>query len=170
MLVLKEIGPKKLKQDAFRRQFRNACKRAGYGIQRDFEKTTATWEHKPKFTSSTSVVGPGPAVLVETDDEIYTYVDKGTKPHEIWAGAYTGKSDKKVLAFQGTYTAKTVPGVIGSRSGGKSGEWVHTPMVQHPGTKARNFDAIIERKWTPRFKAEIEQAMRDAVAECGHGL
>lgn len=171
MIVMKQIKAARRSIEPYRRQFRNACKRAGYGIKKDFEKTTATWEHKPEFKVSTSVVGPGPAVEVTTDDDIYRFVNDGTKPHPIFAGIFTGKSKKKALVFQwggpGTYTAKTVPGVIGSRGGGPSGDIVKRAYVQHPGTEARRFDQDIEEMWRPKFKAEIEQALRDAVREAG---
>ena len=45
------------------------------------------------------------------------FVTKGTKPHDIWAGFYTGKSDKRFLFFEGSGVAH----------------------VQHPGAKANHF-------------------------------
>jgi len=45
------------------------------------------------------------------------FVTKGTKAHEIWAGFYTGKSDKQFLFFEGSGVAH----------------------VHHPGAKANNF-------------------------------
>lgn len=44
-------------------------------------------------------------------------VTKGTKAHDIWAGFYTGKSDKRFLAFSGGGAAH----------------------VHHPGSRANDF-------------------------------
>jgi hypothetical protein len=169
-LLIKQIKPGRLKVDAMRLELLNEMRKAGTAIRKDFEKTTKTWEHKPKFTQEISLTGPGPTILVGTDDEIYGYVSRGTKPHPIFAGYYTGKSDKKVLAFGSKFKAKTRPGVIGSSSGGSSGKMVFTPFVQHPGTKPRKFEEAIEKKWRKQFKRRMEQAMARAAKASGHGL
>jgi hypothetical protein len=147
----------------------NGIRAVGRDVRKDYKRTTKTWEHQPEFEIIISLVG-GPTVLVATDDEIYRYVDEGTKPHDIWAGAYTGKSNKKTLAFPGTFSAKTIPGVLDARSGSSGGDTVFTPYVRHPGTKARGFSKIIEKKWTPKFKRYMEQTMRDVRRASGHAI
>ncbi len=112
-ILIKEIKPSRLKVDAMRLELLNAMRKVGTEVKKDYEKTTKTWKHKPKFEVSVSLKQPGPTLIVETDDEIYGYVDKGTKPHLIFAGIYTGKSNKKALAFPSKFGAKTRPGVIG---------------------------------------------------------
>jgi len=169
MLAFKAIKPKRLREKEMRLTLLNAMRKAGTQVRKEFERTTKTWEHKPKFVEIISLTGPGPTILVGTDDKVYQWVDKGTKPHEIWAGAYTGKSKAKALRFQGTYTAKTVPSVIDARNGGKSGDVVMRPYVQHPGTEARKFDEQIQKEWEPKFKRLMEDAMREAAKESGHG-
>lgn len=169
MLVFKAIKPKRLREKEMRLTLLNAMRKAGTQVRKEFERTTKTWEHKPKFVEIISLTGPGPTILVGTDDKVYQWVDKGTKPHEIWAGAYTGKSAAKALRFQGTYTAKTVPGVIDARNGGSSGDVIVRPFVHHPGTEARGFDEKIQKEWEPKFKRLMEDAMREAAKESGHG-
>jgi len=165
VLVFKTIKPKRLQEKEMKRVIRNAMKRVGYGIQKDFESTTATWDHKPKFSVTTTISGDdSPAVLVGTDDEIYGYVSGGTSAHII------RPKRARALRFQKTYTAKTVPGVIGSKAGGPSGPAVYAQEVHHPGTKARRFDQIIQKKWQPRFKREIEAAMKEARLVSGNAL
>jgi hypothetical protein len=170
MMTFKLIKPQRLRDNKMRLTLLNAVRKAARDIQKDFEKTTETWEHKVKFESLVSLTGPGPVVLVGTDDEIYTYVDKGTRPHEIWAGAYTGKSDKTSLAFRTGHTPKTQPRVIGSGPGGTSGDLVYPIMVNHPGTEAREFDVTIAAKWDGAFKRRMEDAMVDAGKESGHAI
>jgi hypothetical protein len=171
MILMKTIKPARLKESAFRLEFLNAMRKAGTVIkQQDFEKTTATWKHKPKFESVVSLTGPGPVLLVGTDDEIYGYVSRGTKEHAIWAGIYTGKSSKKVLAFPSRSTPKTRPGVIGSGAGSRGKVDTFRPYVMHPGTKPRKFEEAIRKKREKWFKRQMEMAMKRAAAKSGHGL
>lgn len=168
-IVVKQIKPARLKVDAMRLELLNPMRDIGKEIKDDFELTTASWTHKPAFEVVRAIasVGGTVEVMVATDDEVYTYVDKGTRPHIIRA-----KNGKR-LAFQwagpGSYRAKTAPGVLGSTSGGASGEMVYPMVVHHPGTKARNFDVIIQKKWQPRFKQRMEYAMKKVAKASGHG-
>ena len=169
LVIMKSVKPSKLKGD-MRLDFLNAMRKMAREITADFQKTTATWDHKPKFEQQVSLTGPGPVVLVGTDDLIYKFVDEGTKEHDIFAGYYTGKSNKRVLVFPGTFTAKTVPGIIGSRAGSKGGETVKRPFVHHPGTKARRFTEVIKGKWEKRFKSDMQDVMKQAARDSGHGV
>ena len=144
MILMKEIKPPRLKDDAMRLELLNAMRAAGTQIKKDFESTTKTWKHKPKFEVLISLTGPGPVVVVGTDDEIYGYVSGGTKPHAIFAGIYTGRSNKRALAFPASSTPKTRPGVIGSSGASRSGQTVVRPYVMHPGTEPRNFEKTIQ--------------------------
>jgi hypothetical protein len=169
-LLYKGIKPQKLKTADLRLSLLNEMRKVGTEIKKDFEKTTATWQHKPKFETVVSLMQPGPTVLVGTDDEIYGYVSKGTKPHPIFAGIYTGKSNKKALAFPSKFSPKTRPGVIGSTAGSRGGDMVVRPYVQHPGTKPRNFEEAIEKIWKKKFKKRMEAAMREVAQKSGYGL
>jgi len=168
-LVIKQLKPATLKVDVFRLAFLNALRQAGRDIIKDFEKTTATWKNKPVFEMQISLSG-GLQVEVYTESEIYKFVDKGTKPHDIWPGFYTGKSDKKVLAFSSKSTPKTIPGVIGSGPGSRGKVDTFRPYVKHPGTKARRFSEEIEKKWQKIFKTRMEQALKQARLASGHAL
>ena len=169
-ILIKEIKPSRLKVDAMRLELLNEMRKVATQVKKDYEKTTKTWKHKPKFDVNISLKPPGPVLIVETDDEIYRYVDKGTKPHLIFAGIYTGKSDKKVLAFGSKFGAKTKPGVIGSSAGSSGGKTVLRPYVQHPGTKPRKFEEAITKIWTPKYKRQMEKAMGKAAKASGHAL
>jgi len=168
-LVYKLIKPQTLKVDAFRLVFLNALRQAGRDIMADFEKTVASWDTKVVFEMQISLSG-GLQVEVYTENEIYGYVDKGTRPHDIWPGFYTGKSDKKVLAFSSTFSPKTIPGVIGSGPGSRGKVDTFRPYVKHPGTKARNFSEEIQKKWQTIFKTRMEQALKQARLASGHAL
>ncbi len=167
----KAIKPQRLKLDAFRLELLNAMRKAGRTIIReDFEPTTATWEHEVTFDMAVSLKQPGPTVTITTQDDVWNMLDKGTQPHEIWAGAYTGKSKAKVLAFPSAFSPKTRPRQLKSYSGRRGGETVFRPYVEHPGTEAREWTktaASKRRKW---YKSQMQAAMRRAVKKSGHAL
>lgn len=163
-VLMKVVKPQRLRQDAIRLEFLNALRKAGTQIKQDFEQTTATWKHKPKFEILISLAGGGPTLLVDTNDRVYGYVNRGTKPHPI------RPKRAKALAFQSGYQAKTAPGVIGSGPGGPFGDTVFSKGVRHPGTKARKFDEAIKKKREKWFKGQMEQALKAGVAKSGHSL
>ena len=171
-LVVKVIKPQRFKEDKLRLALLSGMKEAQKGMLTDFQATTKTWKHKPKFEVAKSIaMAQSPTVHVITTDRIYGYVNDGTKPHPIFAGIYTGLSNKKALSFRsGKYHPKTRPRVISSTPGGASGPKIARPYVEHPGTKARKFDETIQKKWTPRFKRLMEQAMSRAAKASGHGI
>ncbi len=158
IVVWKEIKPKTLKQDAMRIALLTAMNKVGVDIKKDFEKTTSTWSTDVDFEIVKDLRRSGvtPQILVGTDNEIYKFVDKGTKAHLI-----KPKRAKK-LRFQSGYRAKTSVNRIGSRRGGPFGETVFSSGVRHPGTKARNFSKILQKKWQSIFKRRMEKAMRQA--------
>lgn len=170
--VTKIIKPSRFKAAEMQRVLRNAMRRDVKVLRKDFEATTKTWEHKPVFKEHTrlSQSETSPSISVDTDDAIYTYVVKGTKAHMIWAGIYTGKSKKRVLAFPSKFRPKTKVRVIGSFQGSRGGPTLFRPYVNHPGTKAREFDVVIKAKREPWFKKQMEAAMRDAAKASGHAL
>jgi hypothetical protein len=129
----------------------NALSAAALGAKADFGVTTQTWSNKPRFT----IIRKTGERIVGTSDEVYGYVDHGTRAHVIRARA------NKPLAFKTGYRAKTSPGRIASTSGGASGDSVFARAVNHPGTKARKFSETIARKWRKELP-EIMQRSIDA--------
>lgn len=160
--VWKAITAKKLLRDKVRLAALNALRKQATPIRADFRETVKTWKRKPKFETKVSLAGSRMTVTVYTTDPIYGYVDKGTKPHVI------RPVKAKALHFVTGYSAKTTPRVIGSREGGADGDEVFTKEVQHPGTKAREFDKIIARKWQRKFRSEMSKFLKDIAEASGH--
>jgi len=73
-----------------------------------------------------------------------------------------------MLFFPSQFVPKTQPGIIGSNPGFVGERDTLTPMVNHPGTEPRNFDKIIQKTWEPKFKRQMEGAMREAARASGH--
>lgn len=178
-ILVKAIKPARLKVDAMRLALLNELRSIGKEIKKDFELTTRSWEgEKPIFEIDISLKQPGPTVFVGPKEDgskgflKYLWTDQGTKAHPIFAGIYTGKSNKRVLSFpsRAGFISKTLPGVIGSRAGGSSGPMEKLAYVNHPGTKPRNFDKAIYRLWLPKFKRRMEAAMAKAAKASGHKI
>jgi hypothetical protein len=164
-VVVKSIKPKRLNDKAFFDELKAEMNRVAKEINDDYRKTTQTWKHKPQFVTLTDTSRGELTIAVLTDDEIYGYVDEGTK------GPYVIRPKRaRALRFPGVFRAKTSPGVIGSTSGFKGGDNVYAKQVIHPGIKARNFSKTIEKKWSSRYKRRMEKAMKRAVKKSDHAI
>lgn len=134
---------------AYRRAIRAALDATAKQVKADYDKTVATWRNKPSF----SIEAPADNErVIGTDDEIYGYVDDGTRPHVIVAHG-------KTLAFPGQSSPKTAPRVIGSGGGSRGGATVFTKRVQHPGTDARDFSEVIGEQAEQRLADELQRAL-----------
>lgn len=159
---LKAIVPKALNTPAMRNALEAEMQAVQKEVRRDFDATTRTWSNKPGFKDEFQSRPNRLRFFTGTSDEVYTYVSEGTKAHVI------RPKRAKMLRFQGTYSAKTSPGVIGSSSGGSSGPVVYSTGVRHPGTKARKFDEAIKKRWQSPFEKRMRQAMDRAAKASGH--
>lgn len=168
MIVGKRVSPRRLALAVFQQALVDEANRVAKDIKKDFEATVATWEdeNKPSFGSIVDTTGGEISLLVdvESNGEIYGYVNDGTKPHLI------PKSGPGVLKISEGYRPKTSPGVIGSRSGGAGDRFIiRKTQVKHPGTEGRHFDKAIAKKWEKPFKKAMEQALSRAAKTSGHG-
>lgn len=128
------------------------------GIKADFRKTTATWSHQPKWYTTRR----GTDWYIGTTDEIYRYVNEGTRPHTIAPKRAGGR----LRFFRGGFKAKSRVGYIDSyagKSANKDLTWAK--IVHHPGTKARNFSIKIRDKWIKEFAKMCRQAIHTAASQ-----
>lgn len=177
MIAIKPILPKPIKDKALRAVLLAGLREVGEGVIPDFNKTTATWEGaKPEFAAQISLAGGvsslfvGPTATSGPAIDKWNWLNLGTKPHDIFPGIITGKSNKRALAFPGTFRAKTMPGVIGSTAGFKGGDTQVRMGVHHPGSEARKFDEVITRKWQRPFQQRMQEIMDRAAVESGHSI
>lgn len=160
----KVIKPAKLKDKDMRLELLNGLRTVARAVERDYKETVKTWERKPEFETIISLRGGKAEFLVGTSDLIYKYVDEGTKPHPIFP------KKAKFLRFQSGYQAKTTPGIIGSKAGGRSGSEVFSRGVMHPGSKPRKFSELINKKYKSRFKDKMHDSMKRAAKKSGHAI
>jgi len=168
--VFKPIKPARLKEDAFRLYMLNSMRKSGREIKAEYAKTTATWAHPVKFETLVSLAGAMFTVLVDTNDKIFGYVDKGTGQAAGHGGLYpiTPHPPRKALGWNSKFSAKTVPGVVGSLPGYSGGDPVFFKRVMHPGIEPRDFTKNIEKVYQPKFKKNCAEAMRQFAKGSGH--
>jgi hypothetical protein len=118
----------------------------------EFQQTTRSWRHKPDFRIAKD---GDDRVTVGTDDEVYGYVDQGTRPHVI------RPRRGRFLRFQAGARAKTTPGSLSSGGGG-GGTTTFRRGVNHPGTKARGFSELIAKRAEGRVLDEVTRQLRKA--------
>jgi hypothetical protein len=156
-IILRSITPKNkiFDLDKFDRESAKTLNDIIKKAEREFDKTVATWSRKPEFKKEQAKPNKLMA-SVYTDNEIYGYVVRGTKPHVITPKA------APALRFQPNFTSKTIPRRITSRRGGRSGRMVSAKIVRHPGTQARDFDIVIADMLQPELVKEVRNDIKRA--------
>lgn len=160
---VKAILPKKFNKNALADALVDEMNAFVDDIYDDFWDTVQTWKTKVKFSKRVILKTPLTGI-VDTNNEIYGYVNFGTDPHPI------PKVGTANLRFRTGYTAKTKPGLIWSNRGGASGPWVGAKSVEHPGTEARNFDKAIARNRRRDFNKRMQKAMAKGATKSGHRI
>jgi hypothetical protein len=129
----------------------NALNGAAKSAKIDFKVTTATWKTEVEFT----IENASPYIRrIFTKNRIYLFVCFGTKAHII------RPKRGKFLAFSPGGRAKTRVGAVRSNKGSKGkGTTVFAREVRHPGTKARDFDIVIQAKWQQQLPIIIQRAI-----------
>jgi hypothetical protein len=157
-ISLEPILPKKNPFDParYKAEIDAATITAKNGIQADYRKTVATWDHKPTFYTTRR----GYIWYIGTKDKIYSYVELGTPPHLI---PKTINPNKRLAYFKTGFRPKSRVGYIASYGGAKASSNFRRPyQVHHPGTKARKFSEKIKEKWQKEFARLCKQAIRNA--------
>lgn len=118
-----------------------------------YSKTTRTWKHQPKFSKKRTARG----IMITTDDQIFNWVDQGTKPHVIQA------KNAPFLVFGWPYKAATKPRVIGSFRAATGKNVARKLMVHHPGTLPRNFTDEIRKRMQKRAATIMRKEINAAI-------
>ena len=134
-------------------------------IIKRFEHVVANWKTAVAFKATSKVSADGISVdVVPTGPgaRIWGYVSRGTRPHKIKARF------AKTLVFlwggAGSYRPKTKPGgKFGGPGTVTGGKVVRPQEVDHPGTKAREFEENISDDMTPWFRRTMENAWRRGI-------
>lgn len=90
--------------------------------------------------------------LIATEDQRAFFVNEGTRDH------YIAPRSGGLLAFQSNYSDKTLAGVIPSRPGGASGEFVYSAGHFVSGIEPRDVEELIAKALEKDFIREITKA------------
>ena len=153
---MKAILPKPLKTKAMREPYVKAVKQTILIAHDMFDETTRTFQetdvkfHEKFKDSAVEIVG-----VVDTDNEIYGYLNNGTRV--------------RYATMSRDFEAKTEPRFIGSKRGRGEVLYVDTRRPR-PGIEARHFDEEIAKKIKPVLESEVAEADREAARKSGHSI
>lgn len=163
---LTAIIPQPLNRLAMLKQLQDGMQKLGEDIRDDFERTVKTWHDKPDFEPAHNKVLLVGANMMKvesvTEDLTYKYVVDGTRPHIIRPRI------AKQLRYPGTFSPKTVPGLIDSGPGFSGPPGQRRMEVHHPGVEARHFDRAIRDKQKANAKQIMSSAILLAAASSRH--
>lgn len=150
------MKPKAFNSQAFRLEMVRMTAKITKDMEKDYRKTTAKWKKKPTWLREVNYSSSKITTFVGTENEIYGYIDYGTKPHLI------------------VPRRKTVLRFLGSSYGGsgrpKGGDYVFAKYVNHPGFKGYKHSKRLLKKWKPLSKKRFDAAMRVAAQKSGHAI
>lgn len=116
-----------------------------------YAKTTRTWRTQVNFATRKTKYGRS----VGTRSRIYTYVDRGTRPHIIKPkGNYP-------LAFATGGRPKTRPNTLASYNGAPGRDVRKSYSVSHPGSVARGFTVAIQKRMDASMKRRARQLSKE---------
>ena len=165
MITFRAIKPGAFNLKALEAELKKAQRDWMTKVVKEYQGTTKNWKHKVAFTGRMSERGMVTTTEVGTDDEIYGYVDEGTRPHII-----RPKRPGGTLAFPSVSVPKTKPGSLVSGSGKRGSVDTFRKEVHHPGTEARDFSKQIKKKMEPVLEADMQNAMGRGAKKSGHGI
>ncbi len=165
VVLLKQIKPAKYNQAAVQKAIQKANIAASKELLFDFEATAWSFRRKVKFQRLLDVTPFKTEILVGTDDEIYGYLDVGTKRHFI------APKHKPALVWRsGARQTKTVVGRmvagVGSPASGPLAFDAKGHFVK--GIKARKFTVTLQKDWRPKYLRRMEKAMSEGAKASGN--
>lgn len=153
--------------DEVRLELLNALRKEGRLVRRELQKATRTWNHKVTFDMKVSLAKGDRYVQVSTDDQIFAWVNDGTRSHMMGPILPV---NKKALKIPSGSILKTTPHKLSSRKGRQVGPYFirkRTRRFLHPGTEGRFFTQVvvdrIER--TNRFQKGLDVAVQKGIAK-----
>lgn len=114
--------------------------KVGADILSDFQATTAGWNHYVRFNLNVKT-GAIVSVSITTNDMIYGFMDKGTKPHWVYPRA------NKFLRMW------------------INGGPVYRKVARVDGIKAHHYADAIHRKRNAEFSGRIQAAVNKAIEQ-----
>lgn len=133
----------------------------GHELKSWDEIVVRDWTDRPSFGIDIQMTPAFETVKVYPKGrhaKLWLFVDRGTKPHKIRA------KNKPRLKFQTAHSARTAPVARANVGTGRSsGPWVAPIEVNHPGSKARDFDKTFLKELSPPLYVRINAATKRGI-------
>ena len=142
------IKPKLFDNRIFHEAFVDAAEKVMQDAAKSFTDATKDWKHKPTFVGTAKITNKNVAIIIQTDDKIFKFVDEGTKAHIIKPIA-----PNKVLHWVD-----------------KSGEDRFATIVHHPGYAGAKISESVQAIWSGLMPEYFDEALRRTAKETGHAL
>ena len=143
----KTIIPKLLPPKVFEEAFEKASREMEKDVKGAFEDAISTWKHQPTWRGYVRIAATNIYISVGTADEIFKYVDQGTKAHII------RPVNAKVLHWVDA-----------------DGENHFAKEVHHPGMKAQNISKTIHDIWVGMMPEYFDKYLIEAIQSSGHAI
>lgn len=157
------ILPAKFDPDAFSREMIKEMSRFNAEINKDFDKTVATWEGKPKFRATVAVSQD----LIE--GHVRTVRIFGDKPPELIYYFINQGTKVRFARMTKDFEPKTRVRVIDSFPGSGGLEAVD-PRIPNPGIVGRKFNEAIATKHRARLAFRLQVALKRGAIASGHAF
>lgn len=144
----RSISPSLLDPKIFNAAFEAAAREMEKDVKGAFIDAVSGWKHKPVWRGYVRLNADQIYISVGTTDQIFKYVDEGTKAHII----------KPVRAKMLHWVDPT------------SGEDVFAKEVHHPGSKAQNISKDIREVWLGLMPDYFDRELVKAIKESGHAI
>lgn len=143
-------------------------------IKKDFDRTTKTWDHKPKFQKKVGFGATALKIEVFTEDALYAIVSEGSEGKPRVARGQGLAIDGKPRALTLIpYTPKTTPGELDAKPGGPD-ESQPIPLRKYAlnaGKIApRKFDDLVFEIWDEQMAEQIQKALEAAAQKTGYSF
>lgn len=126
-------------------------------LRKLFDKTVFGWSAKNKPTFGWNQTRSADEMTItmypQGNPDIWNLVNAGSPPHPIPA------RPGGLLRFRPGYLAATTPGSIQSRRAYRSGQYVVSKLVHHPGFPPRDFVKLIAEEYRARFTDDMQNAI-----------
>lgn len=148
--VFRSISPSLLDPNLFKKAFEDASREMEKDVKGAFIDATSGWKHKPVWRGYVRLTADNIYISVGTADEIFKFVDEGTKAHII------RPVKAKMLLLHWVDAA--------------SGDDVFAKEVHHPGTKAQHISADIREIWLGLMPDYFDKYLFAAIQQSGHQI
>ncbi len=146
--VFRSISPSLLDPNVFAKAFEQASRAMEQDVKGAFIDATSGWKHQPVWRGYVRLTADNIYISVGTADQIFKFVDEGTKAHIIRP-----------------VKAKMLHWIDPA-----SGDDRFAKEVHHPGTKAQHISQDIRDIWLGLMPDYFDKYLLEAIQQSGHAI